>query len=249
MAQVPASPSTSETHARTQPWQATVVTALPDCFPGPLGHSLAGQALKDRIWALKTIALRDFGIGKHKSIDDTPAGGGAGMVLRADVVGPALHTARDGCPDAPLVYLSPRGTPLIQSKVQHWANGPGLTLLAGRFEGVDQRVLDALEIEEVSIGDYVLAGGEVAAMAVLEACVRLLPGVMGDPDSLAEESFNDGLLEYPHYTRPRSWEGHDIPEVLLSGDHAKISRWRKDAAFVLTKARRPDLLKKRTPDD
>ncbi len=227
----------------TPPWRATVITLLPDCLPGPLGVSLAGQALKDGIWALEAVALRDFGIGKHANVDDTPAGGGAGMVLRADVVGPAIEAARLQNPNTPVLYMSPRGTPLTQTMVEAWSKGPGLTILAGRFEGVDQRVLDAHDIEEVSIGDYVLSGGEVAAMAVLDACVRLLPGVMGQPQSLAEESFSNGLLEYPHYTRPRSWQGRDIPDVLLSGDHQKIADWRRAEALAITEARRPDLLK------
>ncbi len=231
--------------SQTPQWRATVVTLLPECFPGPLGTSLAGQALKDGTWALETIALRDFGIGKHANVDDTPAGGGAGMVLRADVVGPAIEAAQTQNPNTPLLYMSPRGTPLTQTMAETWAEGPGLTILAGRFEGVDQRVLEAHGLQEVSIGDYVLSGGEIAAMTVLDACVRLLPGVMGQPQSLAEESFSDGLLEYPHYTRPRSWQGRDIPDVLLSGNHQKIAEWRTAEAQAITKARRPDLLKRR----
>lgn len=242
MGQDPAS-ETREPAAQT-PWQASVITLLPECFPGPLGASLAGQALKAGLWTLDTIALREFGIGKHANVDDTPAGGGAGMVLRADVVGPAIDHARAQNPDAPLVFMSPRGTPLRQAQVETWAAGSGLTLLAGRFEGVDQRVLDAYDITEVSIGDYVLSGGEIAAMVVIDACVRLIPGVMGTPDSLCEESFSAGLLEYPHYTRPRTWQDRDIPEVLLSGDHQKIADWRRRQALALTKTRRPDLLKR-----
>lgn len=225
------------------PWRTTVITLFPECFPGPLGASLAGQALKDGTWSLNTLALRDFGIGKHATVDDTPAGGGAGMVLRADVVGPAIETAKTQNPDTPVLYMSPRGKPLTQAMVTAWAEGPGLTLLAGRFEGVDQRVLDAFDIDEISIGDYVLSGGEIAALAVLDACVRLLPGVVGQPLSLADESFADGLLEYPHYTRPRRWQNRDIPEVLLSGDHRKIADWRKAQSRKVTEARRPDLLK------
>lgn len=231
--------------ADVRPWRATVITLLPECFPGPLGASLSGQALNEGTWTLETIPLRDFGIGKHANVDDTPAGGGAGMVLRADVVGPAIDAAIAKCPDTPLLYMSPRGTPFTQAQAEAWATGPGLTILAGRFEGVDQRVLDAYDIQEVSIGDYVLSGGEVAAMTVIDACVRLLPGVMGQPLSLEEESFADGLLEYPHYTRPRSWQGRDIPDVLLSGDHQKIANWRRTMAEEVTKERRPDLLKKR----
>lgn len=231
----------------TAPWAATVITLLPECFPGPLATSLAGQALHAGKWSLETIALRDFGIGKHASVDDTPAGGGAGMVLRADVVGPALEAAKASSPEnAPLIFLTPRGTPLNQARVRNLAQGPGVTLLAGRFEGVDQRVLDAFAVEEVSIGDYVLSGGEIAAMAVIDACVRLLPDVMGDAQSLLEESFEDGLLEYPQFTRPRSWQGRDIPEILLSGDHRRVAEWRKAEARAVTKSRRPDLLK---PDD
>ena len=229
---------------RTAPWQATVVTLLPECFPGPLGVSLAGQALKDQRWTLETVALRDFGIGKHASVDDTPAGGGAGMVLRADVVGPAIEKAISKNSASPRLYMSPRGMPLTQDQVETWAAGPGLVVLAGRFEGVDQRVLDAHALQEVSIGDYVLSGGEVAAMALMDACVRLLPGVMGAPQSLVEESFSGGLLEYPQYTRPRCWQGRDIPDVLQSGDHKKIAEWRKAEALALTRARRPDLLKR-----
>jgi len=225
-------------------WDATVITLLPDCFPGPLGTSLAGQALSDGIWSLETIALRDFGIGKHANVDDTPAGGGAGMVLRADVVGPAIEAAQSQNPKAPLLYMSPRGAPFTQKMAETWSKGPGLSLLAGRFEGVDQRVLDAFDIQEVSIGDYVLSGGEIAAMTILDACIRLLPGVMGQPQSLDEESFSNGLLEYPHYTRPRSWQGRDIPDVLLSGDHQKIADWRRAEAETITEARRPDLIKR-----
>lgn len=228
------------------PWRATLVTLFPDCFPGPLGLSLAGQALKSGLWSCNTIALREFGIGKHKTVDDTPAGGGAGMVLRADVVAEALDAAQADAPPCPLIYMSPRGTPFTQAMAEHWAQGPGLTILAGRFEGVDQRLLDEARIEEVSVGDYVLSGGEVAAMAVLDACIRLLPGVMGAAASLTEESFADGLLEYPHYTRPRIWRGHAIPDVLLSGDHEKIATWRRRQSEALTAARRPDLSAKKT---
>lgn len=235
-------PGAVKSSSGTETWRASVVTLFPEGFPGPLGASLAGQALKDGLWSLETIGLRQFGIGKHANVDDTPAGGGAGMVLRADVVGPALDSARQSKPDCPCLYMSPRGTPFTQARAEALAGGPGVIILAGRFEGVDQRVIDAYSLEEISIGDYVLSGGEIAAMAVLDACVRLLPGVMGQADSLAEESFTGGLLEYPHYTRPRSWQDRDIPDVLLSGDHQKIAEWRQAEALALTKARRPDLL-------
>lgn len=234
----------------SKPWRATVVTLFPECFPGPLSASLAGQALTEGLWALDTINLRDYGIGKHANVDDTPAGGGAGMVLRADVVGPALEAAQSAGLDRPLVCMTPRGTPFQQEQAELWSKGPGLTLLAGRFEGIDQRVVDAFDVKEFSIGDYVLSGGEIAAMAIIDACVRLLPGVMGTSQSLEEESFSAGLLEYPQYTRPRTWNGRDIPDVLLSGDHQKIAQWRREQALTLTKARRPDLLKSalRPPD-
>lgn len=225
----------------TAPWTATVLTILPEMFPGPLGVSLIGAAREKGLWALQTIDIRDFATDKHRSVDDTPAGGGSGMVMRADVVGPAVDAAREKAPEAPLIYLSPRGTPLTQSRVRALAKGKGVTLLCGRFEGLDQRVLDARHIEEVSIGDFVLAGGEIAACALIEACVRLLPGVVGDAASLGEETFENGLLEYPQYTRPRKWEGRGIPEVLLLGDHKKISEWRREQAERLTHERRPDL--------
>jgi tRNA (guanine37-N1)-methyltransferase len=219
-----------------------VVTLFPELFPGPLGASLAGDALKRGLWRLDTLALRDFGIGRHRQVDDTPAGGGAGMVLRADVVAAAIDAARAGSPtDAPAIYLSPRGEPLTQALVRELAALPGVILLAGRFEGVDQRAIEVRGLREVSIGDYVLSGGEIAAMALIDAVVRLLPGVVGQPASLAEESFEAGLLEYPHYTRPRDWEGLSIPEVLLSGDHKKIAEWRRAEAEHLTRERRPDL--------
>ncbi|MBS0234426.1 MAG: tRNA (guanosine(37)-N1)-methyltransferase TrmD [Proteobacteria bacterium] len=225
------------------PWRAQVLTLFPEMFPGPLGVSLIGQALEAGIWSLDTIQIRDFGLGRHRQVDDTPAGGGAGMVLRADVLGPALDHARERAPAAPLIYLSPRGTPLTQQLARDLAEGPGVTLLAGRFEGVDQRVIDEKGLKEISIGDYVLAGGEVAAMVLIEACVRLLPGVLGAAESLASESFETGLLEYPQYTKPREWEGRAIPEILLSGDHKKIAEWRQRQAEELTAARRPDLIR------
>jgi len=226
-------------------WRALVLTLFPEMFPGPLGASLAGQAREAGIWSLEALQIRDFGLGKHRQVDDTPAGGGAGMVLRADVLGPAVDHALTLSPDAPLIYLSPRGTPLTQSLARDLAEGPGVTLLAGRFEGVDERVIQTKRLKEISIGDYVLAGGEVAAMVLIEACVRLLPGVVGAAESLSEESFEQGLLEHPQYTKPRDWCGRTIPEVLLSGDHKKIADWRRAEAERLTADRRPDLLRPR----
>jgi len=226
-------------------WRATVLTLFPEMFPGPLGLSLAGRALAEDRWALEAIDIRDFAADKHRSVDDTPAGGGAGMVMRPDIAAAAVDAARERtAPGVPTVYLSPRGAPLTQRRAQDFARGPGVLLLCGRFEGVDQRVLDARGIEEISIGDYVLSGGELAAQVLIDACVRLLPGVAGNEVSLDDESFASGLLEYPHYTRPRDWEGHKIPEVLLSGDHEKIANWRRAQAESLTKIRRPDLWEK-----
>jgi tRNA (guanine37-N1)-methyltransferase len=219
-------------------WRATVLTLFPETFPGPLGVSLVGKALKDGAWSLDVRDIREHGLGKHRTVDDTPAGGGAGMVLRADVAAAALDAVRD---DRPLIYLSPRGAPLTQARVRQLAGGPGAVLLCGRFEGLDQRVIERRGLEEISIGDFVLAGGEVAAAALIEACIRLLPGVLGAEASQAEESFEDGLLEYPHYTRPQSFEGLEIPPVLTSGNHAEIARWRRTEAENLTKQRRPDL--------
>jgi tRNA (guanine37-N1)-methyltransferase len=216
-------------------------------FPGPLGVSLLGQAREAGIWSLDTMQIRDFGLGRHRQVDDTPTGGGAGMVLRADVLGPALDHARARSPDAPLIYLSPRGTPLTQKLAHDLAEGPGVTLLAARFEGIDQRVIDEKGLKEISIGDYVLAGGEIAAMVLIEACVRLLPGVLGAAESLASESFETGLLEYPHYTKPREWEGRAIPDILLSGDHKKIEEWRRRQSEEVTAARRPDLIRPTRP--
>lgn len=230
------------------PWRAQVLTLFPEMFPGPLGISLLGQALDAGIWSLDTLQIRDFGLGRHRQVDDTPAGGGAGMVLRADVLGPALDHARERSPGAPLIYLSPRGTPLTQQLARDLSEGPGVTLLAGRFEGIDQRVIEAKGLREISIGDYVLAGGELAAMVLIEACVRLIPGVLGAADSLTSESFETGLLEYPQYTKPRDWEGRAIPDILLSGDHKKIEDWRRRQSEELTAARRPDLIRPtRTP--
>lgn len=225
-------------------WRASVLTLFPDMFPGPLGVSLVGQAMEAGVWSLATHQIRDFGLGRHRQVDDTPAGGGAGMVLRADVLGPALDAARLANPGCPLVYLSPRGRPFDQARAREFAAGPGLVLLAGRFEGVDERVIEARGMMEISIGDYVLSGGELAAMVVIDACVRLLPGVLGAPESLAHESFENGLLEYPQYTRPREWEGLTIPDVLLSGDHKAIETWRRAQAERITAERRPDLAKK-----
>lgn len=230
-------------------WRAAVLTLFPEMFPGPLGLSLAGKALAEGLWSLETADIRDFASGKHRSVDDTPAGGGAGMVMRADIAAAAVDAARAAAPaGTPTLYLSPRGTPLTQERVHALAQGPGAILLCGRFEGIDQRVLDARGIEEVSIGDYVLSGGDLAALVLMDACVRLLPGVVGNEGTHSEESFASGLLEYPHYTRPREWEGHPIPGVLLSGDHEKIATWRREQAESLTKARRPDLWAKRRKD-
>lgn len=226
-------------------WRVSVLTLFPDMFPGPLGISLVGQALAAGLWSLTTLQIRDFGLGKHRQVDDTPAGGGAGMVLRADVLGPALDAARSGNPDAPLIYLSPRGRTLDQELAKTLAAGPGAVLLAGRFEGIDERVIAGRQLLEISIGDYVLSGGELAAMVLIDTCVRLLPGVLGAAESLASESFESGLLEYPQYTRPREWEGKSIPDVLLSGDHKAIEAWRRAESLRVTAERRPDLLVKK----
>ena len=224
-------------------WAAHVVTLFPDAFPGILGLSLIGRALAEGLWSLRTTDLRGFGIGRHRNVDDTPAGGGAGMVIRPDVMDAALREAAGGGIGGPLpvVYLSPRGKPFTQARARELAQGPGVVLICGRFEGVDQRVLDAHGVEEISIGDYVLTGGELAAQVLIDATVRLIPRVLGNQDSLAEESFSDGLLEHPQYTKPAHWEGRAIPEVLLSGNHAAIASWRRDMAERLTKERRPDL--------
>ncbi len=220
-------------------FKATILTLFPEAFPGVLGVSIIGRGLETEAWSLEAVALRDFGEGRHRQVDDTPAGGGAGMVMRADIIAAALDSVADD--DRPRLYMSPRGKPLTQERVRQLSEGPGVVILCGRFEGLDERVIEARGLEEVSIGDYVLAGGEAAAQVVLEACVRLLPGVAGNSDSLEEESFETGLLEHPQYTRPRTWEGHDIPEVLLSGDHKKIEKWRREQSEALTKSRRPDL--------
>jgi len=237
------------TPSQVPAWRATVLTLFPELFPGPLAASLAGEALKQGLWVLDTIAIRDFGIGRHRTVDDTPAGGGAGMVMRADVLSRALDAATAADGDRPLIYLSPRGAPLTQAIVRELAAGPGAVLLAGRFEGIDERVIERRRLREISIGDYVLAGGELAAMVLIEAVVRLLPGVVGAAASLAEESFEAGLLEYPHYTRPREWEGLAIPEVLLSGDHERIAAWRRAESERITRERRPDLLRHRRKGD
>ena len=226
---------------RGTPWHARVLTLFPEMFPGPLGISLVGTALASGLWTLQARQIRDHGLGRHRTVDDTPAGGGAGMVMRADVIASAVDAARADQPDLPAIYLTPRGAPLTQARVRKLAQGPGVLLLAGRFEGVDQRVIDGRQLEEISIGDYVLSGGELAAMVLLDACVRLLPGVLGAAGSLTEESFEGGLLEYPQFTRPREWEGHSLPEVLLSGDHKKIAAWRQSEAERITGVRRPDL--------
>ena len=228
-----------------QAWRAKVITLLPEAFPGVLGVSLTGQALQQGLWSLETTQLRDYGLTKHRNVDDTPAGGGAGMVIRPDVLGSAIEeTQRGVAPGHKLIYLSPRGRPFDQAMAQAWAKAPGVTFICGRFEGIDQRVLDHYEIEEVSLGDFVLSGGEIAAQAMLDATLRLIPGVLGNPESIAEESFSDGLLEHPQYTKPNVWEGRTIPEVLLSGNHKKVAVWRRAQARALTQARRPDLLNK-----
>jgi tRNA (guanine37-N1)-methyltransferase len=218
---------------------ATILALFPEMFPGPLGLSLAGDALQRGLWSCDAQNIRAHGIGRHRAVDDTPAGGGPGMVMRADVLAASL----DALPaDArPRLLMSPRGKPLTQGMARAWAEGQGLVILCARFEGVDERVIHARDLIEVSIGDYVLSGGEIAALALLDACVRLIPGVMGKSESGAEESFESGLLEYPHYTRPREWEGRRIPDVLLSGDHAAIARWRHEEALRITRERRPDL--------
>ncbi len=223
----------------TVPWMATVLTLFPESFPGPLGISLAGKALEEGRWNLEVLDIRDFARDKHRTVDDTPYGGGAGMVMRSDVVDDAIEAS--SASPGPLLYLSPRGRLLTQERVRELASGPGARLLCGRYEGVDQRVLDARGVEEISVGDYILSGGEMAALVLMDAVVRLLPGVMGNDDSAGEESFERGLLEYPHYTRPPEWRGQTVPEVLLSGHHEKIRRWRLAEAEAITRKRRPDL--------
>ena len=219
----------------------TILTLFPAMFPGPLGQSLAGDALARGLWSLDARDIREQGLGRHRAVDDTAAGGGPGMVMRADVLGASLDAAVSADDARPRLIMSPRGRPFTQAQARQWATGPGLVILCPRFEGVDERVIAARGLIEVSIGDYVLSGGEVAALAILDACVRLIPGVMGKQQSSAEESFEKGLLEYPHYTRPREWEGRTIPDVLLTGDHAKIAAWRRAEAERVTRERRPDL--------
>lgn len=226
-----------------EPWTARVLTLFPEMFPGPLGQSLTGRALADGIWRLEALNIRDQATDRHRSVDDSPAGGGAGMVLRADIVAAAINAADPGLPraDWPLLYLSPRGPRFDQAQAARLARGQGVTLLCGRFEGVDERVLQARAVEEVSLGDFILTGGEIAAMALIDACLRLIPSVLGNAESTEEESFSSGLLEFPHYTRPTEWEGLRIPEILLSGHHGRIADWRRSQAERLTKERRPDL--------
>jgi len=225
-------------------WAATILTLYPDMFPGPLGISLAGRALQQGTWTLGTVQIRDFATDKHRSIDDTPAGGGAGMVMRADVLAAVVDHVLAQHPEAPFLAMTPRGRPLTQAFVRELAAGPGVSILCGRFEGIDERLFEARPIVPVSVGDYVLSGGEIGALVLLDACVRLLPGVMGAASSGEEESFESGLLEYPHYTRPVIWEGRRIPEVLRSGDHARIAAWRESQAASDTRSRRPDLVER-----
>jgi tRNA (guanine37-N1)-methyltransferase len=221
-------------------WRASIVTLFPEAFPGTLGLSVIGRARTQDIWSLETLDLRSFGVGPHRNVDDTPAGGGAGMVLRADVAAAAIDSVKD---DRPILYPSPRGEPLTQTMAREWAAGPGLIVFCGRFEGLDERVIEARNLREICVGDAVLAGGEAAALVLLEATIRLLPGVLGNEASLEEESFGQALLEQPQYTRPATWEERDIPAILTSGDHAKVEAWRKAERVRLTRTRRPDLLR------
>jgi tRNA (guanine37-N1)-methyltransferase len=225
-------------------FRATVLTLYPELFPGPLGASLSGKALESGIWSLETIQIRDFATDRHRTVDDTPAGGGAGMVMRADILAKAIDHASPAGDPRPRLLMSPRGVPLTQARVRDLATGSGAVIVCGRFEGVDQRVIEGRGLEEVSAGDYVLSGGEIAAHVLLDAVIRLLPGVMGNTESGIHESFETGLLEHPHYTRPQEWEGRAIPDILTSGNHAKIDKWRREQAEELTAARRPDLLVK-----
>ncbi len=229
-------------------FRASILTLYPEMFPGPLGISLAGEGLRKGLWSLDTHQIREHGIGRHRSVDDNPAGGGAGMVLRCDVLAAAIDAAVPADDARPRLLMSPRGRPLKQEQVRDWAEGPGLVIVCGRFEGVDERVIEGRNLIEVSIGDYILSGGEMAALTLLDACVRLIPGVMGKVASGEDESFENGLLEYPHYTRPREWEGRGLPDALLSGDHARIAKWRRVEAERITRERRPDLLKARGED-
>ncbi len=226
----------------TTPWRASVLTIFPDLFPGPLGCSVLGRALEAGIWSLDAVDLRDFATDRHRSVDDTPFGGGAGMVMRPDVVAAAVAAVHSPDDARPLLYMSPRGRPFSQDMARRLAAAPGAVILCGRYEGVDERAIEACGFEEVSLGDFVMTGGEIAAMALLDTTVRLLPGVVGSSASLEEESFASGLLEYPHYTRPQTWQGRTVPPVLLSGHHAEIHAWRQAAALALTRRRRPDLL-------
>ena len=239
-----------EERGRPGAFHARVLTLFPEMFPGPLGHSLPGKALAEGLWSLEALDIRRFARDKHRAVDDAPFGGGAGMVMKPDVVAAALDSAAEGTPDSradwPVIHLSPRGRPFDQARAERIAHAEGITLLCSRFEGVDERVLEARAVEEVSIGDFVLAGGEIAAMALLEAVVRLRPGVLGNAESAVEESFSRGLLEHPHYTRPEVWEGRRVPEVLLSGHHARIAEWRRSRSEALTRERRPDLWRART---
>jgi len=223
------------------PFAAQILTLYPEMFPGPLGISLAGRALGEGIWSCDPIQIRDFATDKHRTVDDTPAGGGSGMVLRSDIIAAAVDQTLERRPDLPVIAMTPRGTPVTQARIRQLSQGPGATILCGRFEGFDERIFDGRPIEQLSMGDIILSGGEMAALTLLDACIRLLPGVMGAASSGDEESFESGLLEYPHYTRPVDWEGRTIPEVLRSGDHARIAAWRKQRAEEDTRLRRPDL--------
>ena len=228
----------------TDIWTADVITLFPESFPGVLGASIIGSALAKKLWVLQTVNLRDFGIGPHKKVDDTPAGGGSGLVLRADVIEPALEKSISNFPKGrPLIYMSPRGKPFEQKHAKKWASGPGLVILCGRFEGIDERILESYDIEEISLGDFVMTGGEIAAQAIIDTTVRLLPGVLGNPESIVDESHTSGLLEYPHYTKPSEWKNKKIPETLLSGHHENIAKWRLNQAKATTKKNRPDLWK------
>jgi tRNA (guanine37-N1)-methyltransferase len=230
-------------------YHVSIFTLYPEMFPGPLGISLAGDALRRDLWTLTAHDLRTFGLGRHRAVDDTPAGGGPGMVIRADVIAAALDAELHASETRPRLLMSPRGQPLTQKRVRKLANGSGLVIVCGRFEGVDERIIHGRNLEEISIGDYVLSGGEIAALAIMDACIRLLPGVVGQDASIVDESFEAGMLEYPHYTRPRVWEGVAIPKILLSGDHAKIAAWRRAQALKITQENRPDLVARRSIDD
>lgn len=227
--------------ATTNAWTSSVLTLFPEIFPGPLGHSLAGKALTDGLWSIDAVDIRSFAEDKHRMVDDTPFGGGPGMVMRADILERALESTTKSDDRRPVIYLTPRGRPIAQSRVRELAAGPGVILLCGRYEGVDERVVEARDMEELSLGDFVLSGGEPAAIALIDACVRLIPGVLGSHESPVEESFEQGLLEHPQYTRPRVWNEREVPEVLLSGHHDKVRAWRRDQAEKTTRKRRPDM--------